>query len=141
MTIHFTHSVIPDPYQTTTVGLLAVAADLVAMNHTPICAIHEAAEVIDWSTQYRHGCMRTYGPTYAEETRNNVVAEAEALACRIASSRHPNIETPETWAEWQAELDEPWPILIDAASHANVETFVIPRPTFGRWTLDEPHQD
>ena len=96
-------------------ALLHRAADIAATDAASVDAIAEAAAQLGYSTE--------------------AASNARLLACRLAHSRHPHrrVEHAFTnWAGWQHSLDEPWPVLVDTANHALVDTDWI---VTGYWTI------
>ncbi|WP_461666498.1 hypothetical protein [Gordonia sputi] len=96
-------------------ALLHRAADIAATDPASVDAIAEAAAQLGYSTE--------------------AASNARLLACRLAHSRHPHHRVARAltnWAGWQHSLDEPWPVLVDTANHATVDTDWI---VTGYWTI------
>ena len=102
--------------------LLWTAADLVATNPVTADPIHDAGLHL----------------IAAGRTTSRRGKAARELATMIAESRHPDlaatIDGDDTdWADWQAVLTEPWPILADAAAFAARLGGLEGQITPGRW--------
>ncbi|MDN5758694.1 MAG: hypothetical protein L0H59_09195 [Tomitella sp.] len=117
-TTTYTPATIPPALRNTLVGVLLTAADIAVTEQTDD-AIADAV-------------TRTAASRSKHET-------AEAVASRIAWSRHPlalTTQTPHVWRTWQTILSEPWPILADAAACLVDADWTDAGIMPGRWTID-----
>lgn len=103
--MHYVPAAIPDDLARSATGVLWAAANIVAEDDASTDAISEAAR--------------------AAGADDAVADMAEKTAIKIAQSRCPMERDPtlpaHRWAGWQHGLDEPWPILADAAGSLSAD--------------------
>lgn len=110
-------STIPASAGRCTAALLHTAADIVATNPDSVDAIREAAIAI--------GFTGDTGPA------ESVAVKMATTRCHTKRSQLHELDR-KYWMCWQAVIDEPWPILVDAAG---VFTEPCDEIEPGRWEL------